>query len=229
LATFVLLHLAFPGLLWLMTCNVTIALTASFLLYLMVQVFSWRVPAWPSGELHFNPLAWQLLFVIGAWYAFEGTSRLPTIVQSRVVLVLALLYLAFSLVVTLSWQIKPLEEFIPEAASKLIYPIYKSRLAPVRLVHVLALAVVVARLTPRDWHGLPKPLITALIRCGENSLAMYCFGVLLSFMGFVVLTQFSSSFAMHAAVSIAGIVLMIVAATLLTWEAKLDRRGPKLF
>jgi hypothetical protein len=118
---------------------------------------------------------------------------------------------------------------IPDAVSKLIYPIYKSHLAPVRLVHILALAVVVARLTPRDWHGLPKPLITALIRCGENSLAMYCFGVLLSFMGFVVLTQFSSSFAMHAAVSIAGIVLMSVAATLLTWEAKLDRRGPKLF
>ena len=229
LATFVLLHLAFPGLLWLMTCNVTIALTASFLLYLMVQVFSWHVPAWPSGELYFNPLAWQLLFVIGAWYAYEGAGRLRTIVQSRVVLVLALLYLAFSLVVTLSWQFKALEGLIPEAVSKLIYPIYKSHLAPVRLVHILALAVLVARLTPRDWHGLPKPLITVLIRCGENSLAMYCFGVLLSFMGFVVLTQFSSSFAMHAAVSIAGIVLMSVAATLLTWEAKLDRRGPKLF
>jgi hypothetical protein len=34
---------------------------------------------------------------------------------------------------------------------------------------------------------------------------------------------------MQAAVSMAGIALMIAAATLLTWEAKLDRRGPKLF
>jgi hypothetical protein len=34
---------------------------------------------------------------------------------------------------------------------------------------------------------------------------------------------------MQAAVSIAGVALMIVIATLLTWEAKLDRRGPKLF
>jgi len=34
---------------------------------------------------------------------------------------------------------------------------------------------------------------------------------------------------MQAAVSIAGIVLMIAAATLMTREAKLDRRGPKLF
>src|SRR6266436_7031240 len=229
LPTFALLHLVFPGLLWLMTRSAAVALAASFLLYLMVQVFSWHVPAWPSGESYFNPLAWQVLFVFGAWYADRGAGVLRPIVQSRAALVLAMLYLAFSLAVTLSWQIKALEGFIPEAVSNLIYPIYKSHLAPVRLVHILALAVVVARLTPRDWHGLPKPLITVLIRCGENSLAMYCFGVLLSFLGFVVLTQFSSSFAMHAAVSIAGIVLMSVAATLLTWEAKLDRRGPKLF
>ena len=87
----------------------------------------------------------------------------------------------------------------------------------------------VARLTPRDWYGLPKPLITVLIRCGENSLAMYCFGVLLSFAGLVILTEISSSFAMHAAVSIAGIALMVAAATLMTWTAKQDRRGPRLF
>ena len=229
LATFVLLHLVFPGLLWLMTRSATLTLAASFLLYLMVQIFSWHLPAWPSGELYFNPLAWQLLFVFGAWYAYDSTGRLRTLVQSRTVLVLAILYLVFSLVVTLSWEFKALEGLIPEAVSKLIYPIYKSHLAPVRLLHFLSLAIVVARLTPRHWHGLPKPLITALIRCGENSLAMYCFGVLLAFMGFVIFTEFSGSFAMQSAVSIAGIALMIAAATVLTWEGKLDRHGPKLF
>ena len=81
--------------------------------------------------------------------------------------------------------------------SKLIYPIYKSDLAPVRLLHFLSLAVVIARRTPRHWHGLPKLLIAALIRCGENSLAMYCFGVLLALMDFVIFTQFSGSFAMQ--------------------------------
>ena len=113
LPTFVLLHLAFPGLLWLLIRSAAAALVASFLLYLMVQMFSWHVPAWPSGELYFNPLAWQVLFVFGAWYAYEGAGRLRTIVQSRAALVLAVLYLAFSLVVTLSWQIKPLEGLSP--------------------------------------------------------------------------------------------------------------------
>jgi hypothetical protein len=189
----------------------------------MVQVFSWHVPAWSSGELYFNPLAWQVLFVFGAWYAYEGVDRLRTIVQSRAVLLLAILYLAFSLAVTLSWQIKALEGFMPDAVSKLIYPIYKSHLAPLRLLHFLALVILVSRLTPPDWNGLMKPWIIAMIRCGENSLAIYCLGVLLSFMGFVILSQISSTIAMQVVISMAGIALMIAAATLMTWTSKQDR------
>jgi hypothetical protein len=229
LPTFVLLHLAFPGLLWLLTHSAGVALMASFLLYLMVQLFGWHVPAWPSGELYFNPLAWQALFVFGAWYAYEGAGRLRTIVQSRVALVLAMFYLTFSLAVTLSWQIKALEGFMPDALSKVIYPIDKSHLAPERLLHFLALAIVVSRLTPPDWRGLMKPWMTAMIRCGENSLAMYCLSILLSFIGYVILVRFSSTIAVQAAVSIVGIALMIAAATLMTWTAKQDRPGPKLF
>lgn len=229
LATFVLLHLAFPVVLWLMNRSAMVTIAASFLLYLMVQLYSWYLPAWPSGEMYFNPLAWQLLFVFGAWYAHGSTERVRTILRSRAMLALAVLFLAFGLAVTLSWQVKALEGFLPEAISKLIYPIYKSHLAPVRLVHFLSLALVVVRLTPRHWNGWPKPLVTALIRCGENSLAMYCFQVLLAFIGFVILTRISSNLAVHVAVSFAGIGLMIAAANLLTWEAKLDRRGPKLF
>ena len=229
LPAFVLLHLAFPGLLWLLTRSALVTLAASLLLYLLVQVFGWNLPAWPRGEWFFNPLAWQVLFVFGAWYAYEGPGRLRTIVQSRAALVLATLYLAFSLAVVLSWQFKVLEGFMPEALSKLIYPIDKSNLSPWRLLHFLALALVFLRLTPRDWRGLTKPWMTAAIRCGENSLAMYCLGVLLSFIGHVVLIEVSGNVVMQAAVSIAGIALMIIAATILTWETKLDRRGPKLF
>jgi hypothetical protein len=229
LSTFVLLHLAFPGLLWLMIRSTTVTLVLSFLLYLMVQRFGWYLPAWPSGEIYFNPLAWQLLFVLGAWYAYDEPGRLRTVVRSRTVLVLAIFYLLLSLAVALSWQIRGLEGFLPAAVSNLIYPIYKGHLAPVRLLHFLSLAIVVSRLTPRHWQGLPKSLITALIRCGENSLALYCTGVLLAFIGFVILTQFSNALAMQVAVSLAGIVLMIVAATLLTWESKLDQHWPRLF
>jgi OpgC protein len=74
-----------------------------------------------------------------------------------------------------------------------------------------------------------KPWMTAMIRCGENPLAIYCLGVLLSFMGFVILSQLSSTIAVQVAVSMVGIALMIAAATLMTWTSKQDRPGPKLF
>jgi len=229
LPTFVLLHLAFPGMLWLMTRSATLTLAASFLLYLLVQAFSWNLPAWPRGEWFFNPLAWQLLFVFGAWYVDVGSDRLRGIVRSRAALVLAMAYLGLGFAVAISWQIKSFETFMPEALSKLIYPIDKSNLAPLRVLHFLALAIVVSRLTPPGWHGLMKPWMIAMIRCGENSLAMYCFGVLLAFLGHVILVKISDATAMQCAVSIAGIALMIAAATLMTWTSKLDRHGPKLF
>jgi hypothetical protein len=51
LPTFILLHLAFPALLVLLTWRAWVALAASFLLYLLVQLFDWRIPTWPNGEL----------------------------------------------------------------------------------------------------------------------------------------------------------------------------------
>ncbi|MGJ5178298.1 OpgC domain-containing protein [Bradyrhizobium oligotrophicum] len=229
LLTFAILHICFPLVLWLMTTSATLTLVLSFMLYMMVQLFSWQVPAWPSGELYFNPFAWQFLFVIGAWYASAGTARLRPILNSRTLLVAALAYLAFSLFMALSWEFKGLESLIPRAITGLIYPIYKSHLAPVRLVHFLSLALVVSRLAPPEWRGTIRPLMTAMIRCGENSLSIYCLGVLLAFIGQVMLADISSGLAMQFLISIAGIAIMIAAATLLTWESQLDRRGPRLF
>ena len=147
-----------------------------------------------------------------------------TMVQSRAVLVLASLYLAFSLTIALSWQIEPLEGFIPDGISRLIYPIYKSSLAPLRLLHFLALAILVSQLFPLDWHGLMKPWMMAIIRCGENSLAVYCVGVLLSFAGFAILSQLSPTIVMQVVVSIGEIAIMTAAASLMTLASKQDRR-----
>jgi hypothetical protein len=227
LPTFVLMHLMFPALLWLLIRIPSIALGASILLYVLVQAFSWNLPSWPRGEWFFNPLAWQVLFVFGAWYAIEGYRKLKGMLQSRAALTVALLYIVFSVCVTLSWHGKALEGFLPEL--KLIYPIDKSNLAPLRLLHFLALAVVATRLFPLDWRLPIKPWLTVIVRCGENSLAIYCLGVLLSFIGHVVLVKISGALVAQIGVSLTGIAVMVGASLLLTWISELDTRGPKLF
>ena len=102
-------------------------------------------------------------------------------------------------------------------------------MAPLRLLHFLALAICASRLTSPAWRGPIRLLVVAMIRCGENSLVTYCLGVLLAFLGHVILVEMSASFAMQLAVSIGGIIVIVIAATLWAWEARLDRRGPKLF
>jgi hypothetical protein len=213
LPIFVLLHLLFAPLLWLLLRLPNVTLGASLALYALVHLFGWTVPAWPNGHWAFNPLAWQLLVVLGAWWMLEEKRARPW-VTSRTVLGLAVLYLLFSLVIALSWRIKPLEALVPQALAKL-YPLDKSNLDPLRLLHFLAIAVLAAWFVPRNWRGLTTPVMRGAICCGQNSLPIYCIGVLLAFAGHMVLFDISAGLAMQIAVSLVGIAAMIATATLL--------------
>jgi hypothetical protein len=214
LPVFVLLHLSFAPLLWLLLRAPNATLGASLALYVLVHAFGWTIPAWPNGHWAFNPLAWQLLFVLGAWWMIEDKRARPW-VTSRTTLMLAVLYLLFSLVIVSSWRIKPLEALIPPALAKLLYPLDKSNLDPLRLLHFLAIAVLAAWLVPRNWEGLTTPVMRGAIRCGQNSLPIYCLGVLLTFASHVALLEISDGLAMQIALSLAGIAAMIATATLL--------------
>ena len=213
LPIFVLLHLLFVPLLWLLLRLPNATLGASLALYALVQVFGWTAPGWPNGHWAFNPLAWQLLVVLGAWWMLEQERVRPWL-ASRTVLGIAVLYLLFSLVVALSCRIKPLEALIPQALSKL-HPLDKSNLDPLRLLHFLALAVLAAWFVPRNWRGLTTPVMRGAICCGQNSLPIYCLGVLLAFAGHLVLFDISDGLAMQMLVSFVGIAAMIATATLL--------------
>jgi hypothetical protein len=214
LPIFVLYHLLFAPLLWLLLRVPNATLGASLLLYVLVHVFGWTVPAWPNNVWFFNPLAWQFLIVLGAWWVIEG-KRLWPWVTSRTALVLAVLYLVFSLVVALSCSIKPLESLVPQALTKLLYPLDKSNLDPLRLLHFLALAILAVWLVPRDWRGLTTPVMRCAIHCGENSLPIYCLGVLLVLASHMALVDISDGPAMQIALSLGGILVLIATAKLL--------------
>jgi hypothetical protein len=183
------------------------------------------VPAWPNGHWAFNPLAWQLLVVLGAWWMIEGKRFRPW-VTSRTALVAAVLYLVFSLIVALSWRIKPLEAVVPQALLTLLYPMDKSNLDPLRLLHFLALAVLTAWFVPRNWRGLTTAVMRGAIRCGQNSLPIYCLGVLLTLASHLALLDISEGLTMQIALSVGGVLVMIVAATLLNLIKIKPRQQP---
>jgi hypothetical protein len=159
-------------------------------------------------------MAWQLLVVLGAWWMIEG-NRIQPWVRSRTALVLAVPFLLFSLVIALSWRIRPLEALIPQTLTQLLYPLDKSNLDPLRLLHFLAIAVLAARLVPRNCRGLTTPVMRGAILCGQNSLPIYCLGVLLALVSYMALLDISNGLAMQIALSVGGIMAMVAIATLL--------------
>jgi hypothetical protein len=228
LPSFVLFHALFAPLLWVLLKGPNLAIAASALLYGLVQIYGWNLPQWPRNDWYFNPFAWQFLVILGAWWVLAGRKRFGALVTSPFVVTMAIAYLVFSLIVTLSWSIRPLEVLIPQILAKLIYPIDKSDLDPLRLLHFISIAILVARFLPPAWRGLETPMLRGAIRCGENSLEIYCAGVVLSLMAHLFLSRITGGIAAQAAVSAAGVALLIGLATLSTWVGIGSRRHPKL-
>jgi hypothetical protein len=214
----------FAPLLWLLLRAPNATLGASLLLYTLVHVFGWTIPAWPNKNWFFNPLAWQLPFVLGAWWIIEGKRFRPW-VTSRTALVAAALYLVFSLIIALSWSIKPLEALVPQPLARL-HPLDKSNLDPLRLLHFLAIAGLAAWFLPRDWLGLMTPVMRGAIRCGQNSLPIYCLGVLLTLASQLALLDISEGLTVQIVLSVGGVLLMILAATLLNLIKIKPRQQP---
>ncbi len=207
-----------------------LAMGASFALYAAVHLFDFDLHTWQHNGWFFNPFVWQFLFVAGAWAAMGGAERIGPWLRTRTAMTLAILYLLFSLYVVMGWHIKPLEATVPEFLKKMIYPIDKSYLDPLRVAHFAALVVVVYNLVPHDWRWLKSPLSVAAIRCGEQSLIVYCIGgVPLAFLAGELLKNWSGGIAMQIAVSALGIVFLVALATLVTLTEKATDRWVKLF
>jgi hypothetical protein len=135
----------------------------------------------------------------------------------------AALYLLVSLAVVVSWWWHPLEGLVPEEIGRFIYPISKTDLAPLRLVHFLALAIVVVRLVPENLAILRSPVLRPMILCGQHSLEVFCFGVFLSFAAHFVLNEIVGTVFMQLALSLAGITLMVALSALLSWYSRVER------
>jgi len=62
-----------------------------------------------------------------------------------------------------------------------------------------------------------------LIVCGQQSLAVFCVGVFLSFVGHFQLMLSSGSFLAQLFVSIAGIAIMTLVAYYISWSKRQDK------
>src|SRR5262249_48627333 len=135
LPLYIVLMLFLPLILWLMKWRADVTLALSVLLYAVTWQFDLYLSAYPNGVWAFNPFAWQLLFVFGAWCALGGAKRMSRILSSNITLWICIAYLAASLFVTMTWYFPQLSYLLPKWLEKWMYPISKTDLDVLRFAH----------------------------------------------------------------------------------------------
>jgi hypothetical protein len=225
LPLYIVLMVFFPPVLWLLRKKADLALALSVGLYAITWEFELALPSYPSGSWFFNPYAWQLLFVFGAWCALGGAQRMSRILTSKITVALAAFYLLFAFAVTLTWHFPKIDFLMPHMLSRWMYPISKTDLDVLRFAHFLALATLTIYFIPKGWPGLKSVWLRPMILCGQHSLEIFCVGVFLAFAGHFVIVELGGAAWIHFVISVAGIVLMFAAAWLLAWYKGVAEKG----
>src|SRR5690349_11480797 len=220
LPLYVVLMGAFPPVLWLMLRRPNWVMLGSVLLYFAARQLEWNLPSYPSGVWYFNPFAWQLLFVLGAWLALGGAERLHFLVRSRLVLALGGAYLLFALVMTLAGQLPELQKLFPRVLFETFNPNDKTNLAPYRFLHLMLLIILGARFIPIDAPGLKAAIWRPLIKCGQQSLEVFCVGIYLAFIVYFILQMTSDGVLAQFLVGGAGISIMTAVAYYRSWSKR---------
>jgi hypothetical protein len=217
LPLYIVLMLFLPLILWLMRWKADLTLALSVLLYAITWQFDLHLTGYPNGVWAFNPFAWQLLFVFGAWCALGGARRMTSILNSPITLWISFAYLVAAFFVTLTWYVPQLSHLLPKRLEQWMYPIDKTDLDVLRFAHFLALAALTVYFLPRTWPGLKSRWLKPLIVCGQHSLEIFCLGVFLAFAGHFILAEVSGGAVMHALISVSGILIMWGVASLISW------------
>jgi hypothetical protein len=224
LPVYIVLLASFPLILWLLRLNILAALLPALALYAATQIFGLALHGYPADQVwFFNPLAWQMLFVTGACCGVSGTVARRLRSAGWWLLGPAVAIVVISVVINLSWTIHGVYEPFPAILLKLLWPINKTNLVPIRLLHFLAVAIVVVRLVTSDSRLLHWRAARPIIMCGQQSLHIFCLGIVLSVLGHFVLTEWSGRLATQLAVNFGGFALMVGVAALLCWYRTMAR------
>ncbi|MFK3822590.1 OpgC family protein [Pseudomonas yamanorum] len=200
-----------PLVLPLLLCKTWAVVAVSLAVYLLAPHLGWNLSAIADGVWYFNPVTWQLLFVLGGAAAIHAQQPRPAETRGLLrqpLFVAAAVYALVAGVLTLSWRWPEIHDaLMPSALSDLLYPISKTDLSPVRLLHFLALAYVTAKLLPgRAWTQ--NWLAQQTCRMGRYSLEVFCLGVLLAPLADMINAITGDAFAMQIFTALVGAGLM---------------------
>ena len=198
----------------------------SVALYLLAPWLQWNLTGTDGGVWFFNPMAWQLLFILGGAAAIHGQRprvQQPWPLIRQPVFIAALTYLMVTGLIAVSWKWPTVHDaFMPQQLGEWLYPISKTNLSPARLLHFLALAYVTARLLP-DTGWTQHWLAQQSCRMGRYSLEVFCLGVLLAPLADMLNALGGNTLAMQISSALLGVGLMALLGAWLDFNKRLNR------
>ncbi len=192
-------------------------LPASLALYLVTLVRVIPMPTWPvQGQWFFNPLAWQLVFVLG--FELAGAVGEGSFIQRHIGVLRAIaapILIVTAVMVWTHWYPDPTRW--PEP--RLLFLQQKTYATPVRLIQFLALLAVFSAAFP--WlqrHARPPTRFLAML--GRHSLNVFCVGSLTSLAGQIVRFASHGGILVDTAILLVGLLMLGFTAWISEWPER---------
>ncbi len=193
-------------------------LAGSVTLYVAARWAGLEPPSWRSTGWFFNPFAWQLLFAIGAVLARAEPGGLARRFRwSKWLAVLAALGLAgVAMLLNAVWHGAARGWEPPEWLAAWLADVDKAGLHPARLASILVLTWLIAHLLPAGARFLQGRLAAPFVLMGQQSLAVFCAGIFLSFLGRLAL-EASAAPPAQLLVNLVGLASLVLVGVVSAW------------
>lgn len=161
----------------------------------------------------FNPFSWQLIFFTG--FAFmRGWLPAPTIDRRLMLACVGFVLLSVPLA---WWPAIESSETLMAWSSQIAPLATKTHFGVLRFMHFLALAYIAYAAAGEQGKRLSGPVADVCRQLGQQSLAVFMSGLVLSFVASIVLNMSGRGFLAVAAVNLGGIGVLIVIARIVAW------------
>ncbi len=191
LPLYVILILMAPFFLKMIEKNPLLALAVSFILYVIANLFNnFNFPNYPfSANNHwgFNPFAWQLIFVLGMTISVSIYKNVIKIPKSKPIFYMVVFILLVSLIPRAGFifsKLGLLDSYWIESIGMNIPFAGKQNLEPIRLIHFFSLVYFVWFIFPLGHKFFSIKLVKPIILCGQNSLNVFVFGLVITYVAY---------------------------------------------
>jgi len=192
----------------------------SLSLYVAARFFDLNLSSWTGGGWFFNPFTWQLLFMMGAILSFAPGER-PK--RTRLLDVASVVIVIFGLVMQwVVWVHPAVVSRLPDGVVRALMSVDKEGIHPFRLLSILALTWLTARLVPIDARWLRARLAAPFVLAGQHSLPVFCAGIFLAFLGRLA-TEANDGVWVQIGVNVTGAVALWTVGAVAAWYGNKGR------